>query len=101
MLLAVDVGNTQTVVGLLDGREVVDRWRIATVRHRTSDEIAGLLQGFFSLRGMRFADEVDEVGIASVVPRLTLQWVEHVPAAPGRRGRSSSARARGRACASP
>ena len=76
MLLAVDVGNTQTVVGLLDGRDVVDRWRIATVRHRTSDEIAGLLQGFFSLRGMRFADEVDEVGIASVVPRLTLQWVD-------------------------
>ncbi len=76
MLLAVDVGNTQTVAGLLDGRDVVDRWRIATVRHRTSDEIAGLLQGFFSLRGMRFADEVDEVGIASVVPRLTLQWVD-------------------------
>lgn len=75
MLLVVDVGNTQTGVGLLDGREVVDHWRIATVRHRTSDEIAGLLQGFFSLRGMRFADEVSEVGIASVVPRLTLQWV--------------------------
>ncbi len=76
MLLVVDVGNTQTGVGLLDGREVVDRWRIATVRHRTSDELAGLLQGFFSLRGMRFAAEVDEVGIASVVPRLTVQWAD-------------------------
>jgi type III pantothenate kinase len=76
MLLVVDVGNTQTVVGLLAGDEVVDRWRIATVRHRTSDEIAGLLQGFFSLRGMRFADDVHAVGIASVVPRLTKQWTD-------------------------
>lgn len=76
MLLAVDVGNTQTVVGLMEGGAVVDHWRIATVRHRTGDEIAGLLQGFFSLRGARLRDEVDEVGIASVVPRLTVQWTE-------------------------
>jgi type III pantothenate kinase len=70
----VDVGNTQTVAGLVEGGEVVNDWRIATVRHRTSDEIAGLLQGFFSLAGMRLVEDVDEVGIASVVPRLTLQW---------------------------
>jgi type III pantothenate kinase len=76
MLLAVDVGNTQTVIGFLHGRDVVDRWRMATVRHRTGDEMAGLLQGFFSLRGMRVTAEVREVGIASVVPRLTLQWVD-------------------------
>ncbi len=76
MLLAVDVGNTQTVVGLMEDGAVVDHWRIATVRHRTGDEIAGLLQGFFSLRGMRLREDVDEVGIASVVPRLTLQWAE-------------------------
>ena len=48
MLLVVDVGNTQTHIGLMSGGEVVGEWRIATVRHRTSDEIAGLLQGFFS-----------------------------------------------------
>ena len=76
MLLVVDVGNTQTVVGLVESGEVVNHWRIATVRHRTSDEIAGLLQGFFSLAGMRLAEDVDEVGIASVVPRLTMQWAE-------------------------
>jgi type III pantothenate kinase len=76
MLLVVDVGNTQTHLGVVDGRAVVDEWRIATVRHRTSDEIAGLLQGFFSLKGGRLKDIVDEVGIASVVPRLTQQWVE-------------------------
>ena len=74
MLLAVDVGNTQTVVGLMEGGEVVDHWRVATVRHRTGDELAGLLQGFFSLQGLRPKEDVDEVGIASVVPRLTAQW---------------------------
>jgi type III pantothenate kinase len=76
MLLVVDVGNTQTHIGLISTGDVVDEWRIATVRHRTSDEIAGLLQGFFSLQGTRLREAVDEVGIASVVPRLTQQWVE-------------------------
>ncbi len=76
MLLVVDVGNTQTHLGVLDEGRVVDEWRLATVRHRTSDEIAGLLQGFFSLQGTRLKDAIDEVGIASVVPRLTQQWVE-------------------------
>ena len=76
MLLVVDVGNTQTVIGLIEAGEVAHHWRLATVRHRTGDEIAGLLQGFFSLIGLRARDEIDEVGIASVVPRLTLQWTE-------------------------
>jgi type III pantothenate kinase len=76
MLLVVDVGNTQTHLGLMDDGGVVGEWRLATVRHRTSDEIAGLLQGFFSLQGTMVRDAVDEVGIASVVPRLTQQWVE-------------------------
>ena len=101
MLLVVDVGNTQTHVGLMDGGDVVGEWRLATVRHRTSDEIAGLLQGFFSLQGTQLREAVDEVGIASVVPRLTQQWVEMCEQAPGRGGRSSSAPGRGPACASP
>ena len=76
MLLVVDVGNTQTHIGLSGGGEITSEWRLATVRHRTSDEIAGLLQGFFSLMGMSVREAVDEVGVASVVPRLTQQWVE-------------------------
>ncbi|HOU28367.1 MAG TPA: type III pantothenate kinase [Thermoleophilia bacterium] len=76
MLLVVDVGNTQTQIGVIAEGSVVDEWRLATVRHRTSDEIAGILQGLFSLQGRRFKDEVDEVGVASVVPRLTQQWEE-------------------------
>lgn len=76
MLLVVDVGNTQTVIGLIDAGTVVDHWRIATVAHRTGDEIAGLLQGFFSLQDLHLKLVVDEVGIASVVPLLTQQWVD-------------------------
>jgi type III pantothenate kinase len=76
MLLAVDVGNTQTHLGLLKAREVVADWRIATVRHRTGDEIAGLLQGFLTLHGVAVREAIDEVGIASVVPHLTQQWTE-------------------------
>jgi len=76
VLLVVDVGNTQTVIGLLDGGAIVADWRIATVRHRTADEMAGLLQGFFSLLGERLKNVVSEVAVASVVPRLTAQWVK-------------------------
>jgi len=42
MLLAVDVGNTQTVLGLFDGEELVEHWRVATEAERTGDEIATL-----------------------------------------------------------
>ena len=45
MLLAIDVGNTNTVLGIFDGEEVIEHWRIATVPDRTADEIAVVLQG--------------------------------------------------------
>jgi type III pantothenate kinase len=76
VLLAVDVGNTQTVVGLLNDGAVVEHWRTATSPHRTGDELAGLLAGLFSLQEARPTDLVEEVGIASVVPRLTTEWVD-------------------------
>ena len=77
VLLVVDVGNTQTHIGVMDGGAVVDEWRMATVRHRTSDEIAGHVAGAVLAQGRRRLKEVvDEVGVASVVPRLTQQWEE-------------------------
>jgi len=74
VLLAVDVGNTQTVAGLMDHGHVVNHWRVATVRHRTADELAGLLYGFLRLEDWNPREVVTEVAIASVVPRLTSQW---------------------------
>ena len=45
MLLAVDVGNTQTALGLYAGDELADHWRLATERSTTADELGVLLGG--------------------------------------------------------
>ena len=50
MLLAVDVGNTHTVLGLFDGDDLVEHWRVATEAHRTADEIAVQLRGLLAER---------------------------------------------------
>jgi len=67
MLLVIDVGNTQTVLGLFDGKEIHERWRIATDRARTGDEYAAFLDGLFRLRG-RSIQDVNAVVVSSVVP---------------------------------
>jgi len=68
MLLAVDVGNTQTVAGLYEGEELRDHWRIATERHRTGDELGALYGSFLD-----FAD-VTGVCVASSVPQLVRSY---------------------------
>jgi type III pantothenate kinase len=81
VLLTVDAGNTQTVVGLyeLDGESAVGRrpedgllnhWRISTAAERTSDEVAVLLQGFLALRRLQFSD-IEGIAVSSGVPRIT------------------------------
>ena len=71
MLLAIDAGNTQTVVGLFDGAELVDHWRIATVADRTSDELALMIQQFLGFHGFSFDDNITGVSISSGVPMVT------------------------------
>ena len=71
MLLAIDCGNTQTVIGLFYDRELVDHWRIATVAERTSDELALMFQQFLGFHGFSFDAQVTGVAIASGVPRVT------------------------------
>jgi type III pantothenate kinase len=73
MLLAIDVGNTQTVVGLFNGAELADHWRIATEPSRTSDELALMIQQFLGFHGFSFDDAVTGVAISSVVPRVTAE----------------------------
>jgi type III pantothenate kinase len=70
VLLAVDVGNTETVVGLYGDVELLDHWRIATNAERTGDEHAMLLTGFLAQHGLSF-DEVTGITVSSTVPRLT------------------------------
>ncbi|MGQ0824812.1 MAG: type III pantothenate kinase [Actinomycetota bacterium] len=73
MLLAVDVGNTQTLVGMFNGDDLVDHWRIATEPERTSDELALMIQQFLGFHGFSFDDSITGVAISSVVPRVTAE----------------------------
>jgi type III pantothenate kinase len=70
MLLAIDAGNTQTVLGLYQGDDLLDTWRIATNAERTSDEHILLLIQFLSQRGSALTDLTGLV-VSSTVPRLT------------------------------
>jgi type III pantothenate kinase len=69
LLLAIDVGNTQTVVGLYDGDELAEHWRVASVRTQTADELAVELHGLLSVRGREFGDVTATVA-SSGVPQL-------------------------------
>jgi type III pantothenate kinase len=75
MLLAVDVGNTQTVLGLFEGERLVEDWRIATEGERTGDELAALLGRLLELADLGFGD-VTGLVLASSVPALIRSYEE-------------------------
>lgn len=68
MLLTVDVGNTQTALGLYGASELADHWRLATERSTTADELGVLLSGLLDF------DAVDGICLASTVPVLVREW---------------------------
>ena len=68
-LLALDIGNTNTVVGLIRNRKLAHSWRLTTVRERTSDEHGILIRNLLSLGG--YAEETfDGIAVSCVVPPL-------------------------------
>jgi len=85
MLLAIDVGNTQTVIGLYDlepddGHNVhrrlaethlLDHWRVATNAERTADEHALVIQEFLGFHGFSFDEDIGGACLCSSVPRVT------------------------------
>ena len=71
MLLAVDVGNSNTVIGVFRGDELVEHWRISTDQHATVDETALQFQGLLSFADLSFTHNVHGVIISSVVPKVT------------------------------
>jgi type III pantothenate kinase len=75
MLLAIDVGNTQTHVGVFDGQELVQHWRCATEADETSDELATLIAGLLGLDEIEVG-EIESSIVASVVPQLTPEYAE-------------------------
>lgn len=85
MLLTIDVGNTQTVVGLYDlepddehnvdrrlaDTHLLDHWRIATNAERTADEHALVVQEFLGFHGFSFDEDIGGLCLCSSVPRVT------------------------------
>ena len=79
MLLAIDVGNTQTVIGLYDPNStkgegaslgLIDNWRISTIAERTSDELAVLVRSLLNMTDVDFDNDIRDVAICSGVPRI-------------------------------
>jgi type III pantothenate kinase len=69
MLLVIDVGNTNTVLGVYEGKKLLDHWRVETSARRTYDEYGILLNQLFQLAGIA-PRSIDAVAVSSVVPPL-------------------------------
>ena len=74
MLLAIDVGNTQTVLGVYENKKLRFRWRVATNKLHTCDELRVKLIPLLSSEGVSF-DDISGVALASVLPALTKQMI--------------------------
>lgn len=70
MLLTIDVGNTNTVLGVFEGPELRVHWRLTTRREQTTDEYGILVRNLFASSTTE-PDQIDGIAIASVVPPLT------------------------------
>src|SRR6266511_236937 len=69
-LLAIDVGNTQTALGLFEDDELTQRWRLATEAHRTGDEVSALVRSFLDTSAL------DGICLSSTVPPLIRSYEE-------------------------
>jgi type III pantothenate kinase len=70
MLLTIDVGNTNTVLGLFEGEQVVEHWRIATDPQRTADEIVVVLQGLLAQSAVFKDPDISGIALCSTVPSV-------------------------------
>lgn len=69
MLLVIDVGNSNTVLGIYDGQRLVKDWRVGTDKYRTIDEYAMLINDLFRLSELQFSN-LSDVIVSSVVPPM-------------------------------
>src|SRR5512139_2152702 len=75
MLLVIDVGNTNTVLGIYDGDHLMDNWRIWTERDRTSDEYGILMRNLFASSSIPL-DRIEAISISCVVPPMLNMLLE-------------------------
>ncbi len=74
MILAVDIGNTNIVIGLMEGTETVDTYRITTRSNHTSDEYGLMILQFLQLSNFS-PDDVQDAIISSVVPKVMHSFI--------------------------
>ncbi len=72
MLLAIDIGNTQTVIGIFKDDLLIRSWRMVTPRHETSDEIGSTVFNFLRNAGYK-TEEIESIAVSCVVPRILLE----------------------------
>ncbi len=75
MLLTIDVGNTNTVLGVFRGEELIANWRLTTARAQTVDEYGVLTRNLFSYAGLN-QEDITGVMISSVVPPVNWTLAE-------------------------
>src|SRR5437879_12784684 len=75
MLLTIDVGNTNTVLGVFRGEELIANWRLTTARAQTVDEYGVLTRNLFSFAGLN-QEAITGVMISSVVPPVNWTLAE-------------------------
>lgn len=76
MILVIDVGNTNIVLGIYEGKKLLNFWRVKTDADKTSDEYGMIINQLFELNGYKFSD-IDDVVICSVVPTI-MYTMEHM-----------------------
>jgi type III pantothenate kinase len=70
MLMTIDVGNTNTVLGVFEGEHVVEHWRINTDPDRTADEIAVVLRGLLAQSSLAKDPDITGIALCSTVPSV-------------------------------
>jgi len=80
MILAIDVGNTHSVLGLFSGGDLIGEWRVSTQPHRTADEMGTLIHSLFRHRALlqEGLKVIDGAILSSVVPSITETFTEMV-----------------------
>jgi type III pantothenate kinase len=85
MILVLDVGNTNITLGVYKGKDLLEHWRLATIRERTEDEMGILIKSMFADRGIDPKD-IQGIAISSVVPplmfaleKMSIKYFGHKP----------------------
>jgi type III pantothenate kinase len=73
MLLVVDIGNTNTSLGVYAGADLIAHWRTATIHYRTADEYGAFARQMFQVAEIDYR-EISDVVVASVVPPLNFAF---------------------------